>query len=486
MSDSTRAEYLERLVVEQAALIESLRELIEFQAARIAVLEKQLGQDSSNSSKPPSSDGVGPRKKRAERRAEARAVGRKPGKQPGTPGASLRRRDPHDTTVHVPKCCGGCGNGLDEAVVVGTEVRQVIDLIPARVHVTEHVVERRRCSCGLETAGVFPDTARAATCWGPEVRALALYLMDRQHLPVARCAELLADVLGVPVSTGWLCGLQLEAAARLAPFLDEVRGQLVVAAVLCADETGTALTTGKAWVHTIATGLLTLLAAHPKRGVEALTDMGILGAYEGVVVHDGWRPYEKLGNFDHAQCGAHFLRHLDAAAQVHANQEWTATIRKCLLAARTAAQIAADAGQSKVPARIAKPIRTEYNKAVTAAFALCPPGPPPRRRGTGGWLAWQRDTYNLARRLRDEQDQILRVLTNTAVPFTNNLAERALRMVKIHDKISGTFRSDQHLDAFVTVRSYLQTAGKHGINLLDATRQLFTTGPWIPPRPAPA
>ena len=135
---------------------------------------------------------------------------------------------------------------METAVVVGTEVRQVIDLIPARSHVSEHVVERRRCACGHETAGVFPAAARSAVCWGPEVRALAVYLLDRQHLPVARCAELLSGVLGAPVSTGWLCSLQLEAAGRLDPFLDEVRAQLAVAAVLCADETGTALATGKA------------------------------------------------------------------------------------------------------------------------------------------------------------------------------------------------------------------------------------------------
>ena len=460
--------------------------VVEVLRARVAVLEKQLGQDSSNSSKPPSSDGVGPRKKRADRRAETRAAGRKPGKQPGSPGAHLRRRDPDHVEVHVAACCGGCGSGMEAAVVVGTEIRQVIDLIPARVHVSEHVVERRRCACGHETAGVFPPAARSASCWGPEVRALALYLMDRQHLPVARCAELLSDVLGAPVSTGWLCGLQLEAAGRLGPFLDEVRDQLAVAAVLCADETGTALATGKAWVHTIATGLLTLLVAHPKRGVEALTDMGILAAYDGTVVHDGWRPYENIGSFRHAQCGAHFLRHLDAAAEVHANKAWATAVRRCLLAARAAAEIAANAGKRRVPAKIAVSIRADYNQAVNAAFALCPTGPLPRRRGTNGWLTWQRDTYNLASRLRNEQDQILRCLVDTRVPFTNNLAERALRMVKIHDKISGTFRSNEHLDAFVTVRSYLQTAGKHHINPLAALRQLFTTGPWTPPRPAPA
>ena len=239
-------------------------------------------------------------------------------------------------------------------------------------------------------------------------------------------------------------------------------------------------------MHTIATGLLTLLVAHPKRGVEALTDMGILAGYNGTVVHDGWRPYENIGSFRHAQCGAHFLRHLDAAAEVHANKTWTTTVRQCLLAARAAAEIAADTGKRRVPTKIAAQVRAEYDQAVTSAFALCPTGPLPRRRGTGGWHAWQRDTYNLASRLRNEQDQILRCLVDTRVPFTNNLAERALRMVKIHDKISGTFRNNDHLEAFVTVRSYLQTAAKHGINLLDALRQLFTTGPWTPPQPAPA
>ena len=476
--DRLRAEYLEGLVVEQAALIELL-------VARVAVLEKQLGQDSLNSSKPPSSDGVGPRKKRAERRAEQRNAGRRPGKQPGAPGAHLRRRDPDESVVYAPLCCQGCGTDMATAVVVGKEVRQVLDLIPATVRVTDHVVERRQCTCGYQTSGVFPTIARAPVCWGPEVKALAVYLLHRQHLPVLRCAELLTDVLGVPVSAGWLCGVQLEAASRLEPFIEVVRSQLAITAVLCADETGTALATGKAWVHTLATDLLTLLVAHPKRGVEAMRDMGILESYQGTLVHDGWKSYETIGQFKHAQCGAHFLRHLDAAAEISFNTEWANQIKTCLHAARAAAELASDAGKRKVPKRIAAAIQADYESAVNAAFALLPPCPPPYRRGTGGWSSWQRDTYNLANRLRKEQHQILACLDDTRVPFTNNMAERALRMVKIHDKISGTFRSNNHLNAFVTIRSYLQTAAKHHINLLDTLRQLFTTGPWTPPTPAP-
>ena len=380
MSDDLRADYDRRVDVlraEYERLVGEQRVLIELLEARVAVLEKAAGQDSSNSSKPPSSDGVGPRRKRAERRAEARVAGRRPGKQPGAPGAHLRRRDPDEVVVHAPQCCGGCGTDMAVAVVVAVEVRQVVDLIPASVRVTDHVVERRRCGCGYETAGVFPSPARAPVCWGPEVRALAVYLMDRQHLPVMRCAELLSDVLGAPVSAGWLCGVQLEAADRLEPFMDVVRAQLAVAAVLCADEAGTALATGKVWVHTLATGLLTLLVAHPKRGVDAMRDMGILEAYEGTVVHDGWKSYETIGSFNHAQCGAHFLRHLDAAAEVVFNKDWTGTVRACLLAARAAAEIAADAGHRRVPKKITAAIRADYDLAVTAAFRLCPAGPPP-------------------------------------------------------------------------------------------------------------
>ena len=471
-------------VVELTGLVESLSASVALLEAKVGGLARVAGQDSSNSSKPPSSDGVGPRKKRAVKRAEQRAAGRSPGKQPGAPGKNLARRVPDEVVEYRPVCCSGCGSDMADAAVVGSEVRQVIELIPARVSVTDHVVEKRRCGCGKVQAGVFPAAAVGPVCFGPGVRALAVYLMSRQHVPVARCRELLADVLGVEVSTGWLCVVQRDAARRLGPFDDEIRAQLKIAAVLCADETGTRLSTGKTWVHTLANGLLTLLVAHPNRGVDALRDIGILEAYEGTVVHDGWKSYGLLGGFTHAQCGAHFLRHLEAAGETHANRDWVKAVTGALHAARIAAELAGDAGERSVPGEISAPILAAYDSAVMVAFGLCPPGPPPRLRGTGGWRNWQRDTYNLARRLRDERSQILRCLEDTRVPSTNNTAERALRMVKLHDKISGTFRSDDGLDAFLALRSYLQTAAKHRINLLHALQQLFTTGPWLPPRPA--
>jgi transposase len=250
-------------------------------------LEDELARSSNNSSKPPSTDPIGPRQSRAERRAAARAEGRKQGKQPGAPGANLSRRCPELIVEHPPSCCSACGSDLVSAVVVGQVVRQVIDVAPVRVTVTDHVAQKRQCSCGKITVGEFPSFARAPVCWGPEVRAFAVYLLDRQHLPVERTAELLADLLDAPVSTGWLCQLQLEAAGKLAPFITGLKARLATEAVLCADETGTRVGTAKHWVHTFSTRLLTLLVVHPRRGVEALEDIGILPDYHGTVVHDG-------------------------------------------------------------------------------------------------------------------------------------------------------------------------------------------------------
>ena len=275
----------------------------------IAALKALLGADSSTTSKPPSSDPVAARKKRAERRGDARAAKRAQGKQPGAAGKTLERRRPDRRVEHEPPACSCCGADLSEAPVVGSEIRQVIDLPRVEPTVTDHVVFRRRCACRAETAGDMPPEARAPVCWGPEVRAFALYMLNRQHLPVERCAELLADVLGAPVSTGWLCNLQAEAAGKLAPFLVEMKRRLATEPVVCGDETGTRVGTAKQWVHTVTTGLLALLVVHPKRGVEAMADIGIFEHYTGTIVHDGLAAYDTFTDANHAQCGAHLLRH---------------------------------------------------------------------------------------------------------------------------------------------------------------------------------
>jgi hypothetical protein len=365
--------------------------------------------------------------------------------------------------------------------VVGEVRRQVIDLPKVTPAVIDHVAYRCRCRCGTETVADFPPEAKAPVCWGLQVRALAVYLLDRQHLPVERCAELISDLLGAEVSTGWLCQIQLEAAGKLVPFITNLKDRLAGEPVLHADETGTRLRTTKHWVHTVASGLLTLIAIHPKRGRKALEDIGVLGAYAGTLVHDGYASYDFVVAASHAQCGAHLVRHLKNVGQTELFKNWAQAMIAVLLDAKAASEAAADAGQFSVDRRTARAIRRRYQSCLDKAFATLPEGPPPRRRHQGGWTIYERAAWNLAVRMRDNADQVLRLLDDTAVPFDNNTAERALRMVKLHDKISGTFHSLAGAEAFAAIRSYIQTAANHGENLLGVLTKLFTDGPWIPP-----
>jgi transposase len=219
---------LRALVAEQARVIEGLQ-------ARVAELERQLGKHSRNSSKPPSSEGLG---KPPAPSPQRRAGQRKPGKQPGAPGAHLAWVDePDEVVVHRPVVCNGCGGDLTLAPVIGVESRQVFDVPEVRLGVCEHRAERRRCGCGQVTAARFPEHARAAACYGPGVRALASYLLVGQHLPVERAAELLTHTLGAEVATGTLAGLLGEAARGLGGFAQRVRGRLAGAEVAHFDET---------------------------------------------------------------------------------------------------------------------------------------------------------------------------------------------------------------------------------------------------------
>lgn len=219
---------------------------------------------------------------------------------------------------------------------------------------------------------------------------------------------------------------------------------------------------------------------HEKRGLEAFGAMGVLPGFGGVVVHDGWGPYDALDGVMHAQCHVHLVRHLRAVGETPEFSIWTAQLRRVLRDATSASEAAAVAGLGKIPRREANRIVERYHEALDVAFALLPNGPPPRRRHRDGWSNEQRAAWNLATRMRTQVPAVLRLLHDTAVPADNNLAERALRMVKVHDKVSGSFRSDNGARAFVTIRSYLQTAALQGQNRLAVLHQLFAEGPWLP------
>jgi transposase len=367
---------LEATVAVQAVVIAQLREanasLVAANAAlqaRVAELERRLGKDSSNSSKPPSSDGLG-KPVRAQRRAAGR---RQPGKQPGAPGAHLAQvAEPDEVVEHVPARCGRCGRDLDGAVVVGVQARQVFDLPALRLGVIEHRAQRRRCGCGSVTAAAFPAQARAAACYGPGVRALVCYLLVHQHLPIDRAAQLCSDVLGATVATGTLARVMAEVAGGLGGFVEVVGEQLAAGPVAHFDKTGGRVAGRLAWVHSASTGSLSLFTVHAKRGKAAMDAAGVLPGFRGVAVHDGWSPYWRYQGITHALCGAHLLRELEGIAG-EPGQGWAPGMAELLVDVKLAGDRARAAGLGQVDDDVRTRLRARYQRLVADGQAANPP-----------------------------------------------------------------------------------------------------------------
>jgi len=473
MPSSSAAPSVEQLLVllaERDALIVAL-------TAKVADLEARLGKNSQNSSKPPSSDAFVKPAPRSLRRAS----GRKPGKQPGDRGFRLvQRPDPDEVRVHVPEVCGGCGDSLERAPVVGQERRQVFDLPPIELTVVEHQAQRRACGCGMVTTAAFPAQATAPTCYGPGVAALGAYLLARQHLPVERAAECLADCFGASVSTGYLASLLPTAAGRLEEFLALVTKELTQAEVAHFDETGGRVKGKLWWIHVACTDRYTLYHLDPRRGKTAMDAAGVLPSFIGVAVHDGLAAYRQYTAADHALCGAHHLRELAGIAQL-TGQQWPSELAELLVEIQVAVGVARANGATAFPTRRLRGYQRRYDSLVAAGKEL---NPPPPRTGKRGRPALG-PAGSLLARLATHRADVLRFATDFRVPLDNNQAERDVRMVKLQQKISGGWRSQTGAASFLAVRSYLSTARTHRQQAIDVLRELFTTGAWHPATAGP-
>jgi len=459
---------LRATVGEQTGLIEKL-------TAEIAELRARLNMNSRNSSKPPSSDGYAKPAPKSRRKRS----GKKPGKQPGDPGRHLAQRsDPDATKVHPPSSCERCGSDLSAAEVTGTIRRQVFDLPPVALFCTEHQVQRRLCRCGAETTGVFPPEATAPACYGPALRAYVCYLVTRQHIPVARVAELLRDTYGAPVATGTIVAMVQEGAAMLEEFLARVKELLIDSDVAHADETGLRVEAHLQWVHAVSTTDLTLYHLDTERGTEAMDAMGVIEHLRGVLVHDGWASYRTYENLVHGLCNAHHLRELDAAGATD-GQGWANDMAALLTDTWLMVLEAKAAEKHALSSDQLAQVRTKYDAIIAAGHVANPPVAPSGKRGRPK----RTKPHNLLLRLDNYADDVLRFATDFTVPFDNNLSERDVRMVKIAQKVSGGFRSNDGANAFLAFRSYLSTAAKQGVNRLEALRQLFNGEAWMPAAP---
>jgi transposase len=443
------------------AIIAELRAQNAALVARVADLERQLGLNSGNSGKPPSSDGL--KKKPARVVSLRERTGKKTGGQSGHPGKTLSRVETPDATVdHFPEVCAGCGAALSEAMAVDHTARQVFDLPePQPLVVTEHRAFACRCgNCGVKTRAAFPADVAAPVQYGARIAAVVVYLLHFQFLPEKRLAQLMADLLGVSLTTATIASMSRNCAERFAGVAAAVRDHVAAAAVKHLDETGFRIGAKTQWLHIASTLLLTFYRISPKRGSlpENMT---------GIVVHDHWKPYYTLKNVLHALCNAHHLRELQALIEIE-KEVWARKMQRLLRRACHAANLARELDAPLSPRFIAL-IERCYDGIVAEGFAvhealpmLADASDKRKRRGRKP----RRVGHNLLLRLHARKTDVLRFLSDPTVPFTNTQAERDARMMKLRQKISGGFRSVAGAAEFATIRSVLSTARKQGWNML--------------------
>ena len=452
-SDPSKDQLIEALRAENAAL-----------KARIAELERRLGLNSSNSGKPPSSDGL---KKPVRVSSLRERSGKKPGGQKGHKGETLRQvADPDDVVNHYPPACSTCGLGLDPKTSVGHNARQVFDLPqPQPLVVTEHRAHDCECTaCGAKTRALFPDGVNAPVQYGARITAFVIYLLHFQLLPENRLAALMADLFGVKLAAATIARMSRTYAERLQGFVETVRDLVAGAPVKHMDETGFRIGGKTQWLHVASTALLTFYRVCAKRG-------SLLANVVGIVVHDHWKPYYTIEGVLHALCNAHHLRELKALVEIE-KEEWAHKMQRLL---RRACHVTNSARERGVPLRprLIACFERRYDAILAEGLAFHEAQLPlvravikggGKRRGR----APRRTGHNLLLRLAKRKEDTLRFLRDPTVPFTNNQAERDARMMKLRQKISGGFRSLQGAMDFALIRSFFSTARKQDWNIIDA------------------
>jgi len=460
-------QFLEARLEKQAAIIEQLM-------AQVRELEGRLAKNSSNSSKPPGSDGLGKGPKTSSQRGSS---GKKPGGQPGHQGRTLEQVDAPDHVVtHSPAACA-CGHSLNEVEGASVERRQVFDLPEPKVEITEHRVEAKICPCcGEVSKGVFPENIVAPVQYGERVQALSVYFAHQHFLPFDRLAQMFEDVFGIAISPGTCANVDRKLFAQLESFEINLKAHLIASKVLHFDETGIRCNKKLHWIHVASSDAATFYGIHGKRGQEAIDHFDVLPKFSGSAVHDHWFPYFAYDQVTHGLCNAHHLRELTFVHEQE-KEEWAGELKQYLLKARKIVE--ANAARGCLAEEQRENLEQEYARIVLRGLeyhqSLCPL--PPGKRGRQK----QRPGKNLLDRLSDKHECVLRFVNDFSVPFTNNQGEQDIRMVKLKQKISGCFRKPEGGEIFCRIRSYLSTARKQGWRIWDALAEALKGQPRLLP-----
>lgn len=450
---------------ELVELVLSLFDVIEQLSTRVEDLEAQLGKNSKNSHKPPSSDGL------KRQPAEPRQAGqRRKGGQPGHKGHSLVM---HPSPDHIGECRSegycDCGLALSEGHGVMGERRQQWDIPAPQILVTEYRQIITTCGCGKVHAGQFPPSLPPYISYGARLKAYAVGLVHGHFLSLSRVTEVIDDQYGVKPSDGSVQRWVNQASDNLTATYGNIRQTISTSPVAHFDESGMRTQGKTQWLHVAASPEAVYYTTHAKRGQEAMTAAAILPVFNGVAVHDHWKPYFRFDNVVHALCGAHLLRELNAFDET-LQQPWPAQLKQVLIDAKTAVTQALGAQHTSLPAEQMAELRLRYSQWVEHGLRVFPERPKAQpKQGK----AKQHPARNLLCRLRDFKDSVLLFMQRFDVPFDNNLAERAVRPVKVKLKVAGGFRAVGGADAFCVIRSVWETDRLQGRNPFESLRAVW-------------
>jgi len=467
----TNPEAIADIIERQDRIITQLTEKIVKLEIRITELESRLNRNSRNSSQPPSTDGY-------RRPQSPRKKGEKPpGGQKGHKGQTLELIDtPDKIEVHSVLACKGCGASLEAEKPVKVERRQVHDA-EFKIIVTEHRAEHKHCPhCGQVNRAEFPLDVQFPVQYGRNLKALMVYLCIYQLVPYDRVRETFSDIFGRSLSTGTLVNAVQDCHQNLAGVEDQIRELLTGAQVLHVDETGMRVTGIRQWLHVASTEVLTWYGHHRKRGHLATNDMQILPRFKGTMVHDFWASYFRYPS-RHALCNAHLLRELKGISENY-HQSWSEDLHALILEIKGEVDSVPEHSHSLIPLKIAD-FEDRYFRIIENGLNEIPIPAYSDFSGKRGRKK-QSKAKNLLDRCKIFHREILSFMHNFSIPFSNNLAERDIRMAKLQQKISGTFRSEEGAAAFCRIRGYLSTVKKNDKPVLASLVGAFQGNPFTP------
>jgi len=481
----------------QAMLLDDKNAKIAEQDAKIADLEKKIARlerlisrNSGNSSMPPGMDDL-PGKKPPAPKPRGEGGKRKPGKQRGAPGAHLAWNDePDDTVPWFPSGPCECGADLDGADDLGVRYSHQVSDLPADMtaKTTQHDRHEVRCRCGKTHVADAPPEAAGApgtVTYGLRFQAWCVFLMVMHHVPVERCAGILESMGGARPSDGWVHSLLSRAAKAVAAANKVIRALILTARVICGDETPIRSGPGpksakKKYLHVACTSLLTLYFLGD-RDLPSFRDFIYTELSGAVVVHDRYKNYDHFDGITHQLCTQHLLRDIEDAAQTYPGAIWPGQIAEHLRGLIHQAGVARDQGLAVVPqeaiAGHLELFRGGVNVGLSAVPEIFPAAP-------GGKRPAQHPGRMLLECLKNREADVLRFLTDTAIPPTSNQAERDVRPAKTQQKISGRLRSVSVTRDRYAIRGYASTARKHGHQVFTAIYDALAGNAWIPPVPA--